>query len=78
MKVHAYSKTQLSQMIKPTLVVAFRKKTEPVAVLVQEDDMVQARLEEYYALSCSNDLGAAMDNLMVKWSDPRSADLRAA
>lgn len=78
MKVHAYSRTQLSQMIKPTLVVAFRKKKEPVTVMAQEDDMVRARLEEYYALSCSNDLGEAMDNLMVKWSDPRSADLQAA
>lgn len=78
MKAHAYSKGQLAQMIRPTLVVSVKKRIEPAGFYIEDEELVQARLEEYYALSCSNDLGVAMDKLTVEWSTRRPPELQAA
>lgn len=56
MSVQTYNRAYLVQMIRPTLIVSARKRSRRESLFAPSDDIVQAKLDEFYTLSCSNHL----------------------
>ena len=78
MKTHAYSTQPFMQLIKPTLVFSLRKRiVEPDIDGNSEDDEINAKMEEYYMLSFSNDLGITVSELAIAQAEKRRSEIRS-